>query len=116
VLQQRAGAPVANHDVYTSVAGGARVAEPGADLALALAIAAAAKNEAVPGDTVVLGEVGLGGEVRQVAAAPRRLAEAARLGFTRAVVPVSTPNVPGMKLVRVPDLAAALQVLAPVSF
>ncbi|MCU1430628.1 MAG: repair protein RadA [Actinomycetia bacterium] len=111
VLQRWASVQLADNDVYTSVAGGARVAEPGADLALALAIAAAANNRAVPGDTVVLGEVGLGGEVRQVAHAPRRLAEAARLGFTRAVVPQSTPDVPGIRLFRVTDLCASMRVL-----
>ncbi len=111
VLRERVQAPVHKHDVYTSVAGGGRVSEPGADLALALAIAAAAMGNAVPGDTVVLGEVGLGGEVRQVASAPRRLGEAARLGFSRAVVPASTPDVGGIRLLRVGDLPAAMQVL-----
>jgi DNA repair protein RadA/Sms len=113
VLDRRAQVPLTGKDVYTSVAGGVRVVEPGADLAIALAVAAAANDLAVPADTVVLGEVGLGGEVRQVAHTPRRLAEAARLGFTRAVVPPSTPPVAGLGLVRAPDVRSALEVLVP---
>jgi DNA repair protein RadA/Sms len=112
VLHKRGGClALANADVYTSVAGGARVAEPGADLALALAIATSLYDGAVASDTVVLGELGLGGEVRQVAHAPRRLAEAARVGFTRAIVPKSTPDVAGMTLCRVESLRAALDLL-----
>jgi DNA repair protein RadA/Sms len=111
VLSRRTTVPVVGTDVYTSVAGGARVAEPGADLALTLAIATAATDTAVPGDTVVLGEVGLGGEVRQVSSAPRRLAEAARLGFTRAIVPPSTPDQPGLALTRTATLSEALQLV-----
>jgi DNA repair protein RadA/Sms len=109
VLQKRARVDaLAGSDVYTSVAGGARVSEPGADLALALAIAGSARDGAVPEGTVVVGELGLGGEVRQVAHTPRRLAEAARVGFTRAIVPRSTPDVAGLELVRVADVLEAL--------
>jgi DNA repair protein RadA/Sms len=108
VLQQRARVSLVQQDVYASVAGGVRIAEPGADLAVALAIAGAREDHAIPSDTVVVGEVGLGGEVRQVPQAPRRLAEALRLGFRQAVVPESTPDVRGMRLVRVGTLTEAL--------
>jgi DNA repair protein RadA/Sms len=108
VLQQRVGVVLANHDVYASVAGGVRVSEPAADLAVALAIAGARNDCAVDPDTIVIGEVGLGGEIRQVPQAPRRLTEALRLGFRRAIVPVSTPEVPGMTLLRVGALHEAL--------
>ncbi|MDQ1478307.1 MAG: hypothetical protein QOE62_3536 [Actinomycetota bacterium] len=108
VLQQRAGIALANQDVYASVAGGVRVAEPAADLAVALAIAGARDDRAVDSDTIVVGEVGLGGEIRQVPQAPRRLIEALRLGFRDAIVPTSTPDVPGMTLRRVGDLRQAL--------
>jgi DNA repair protein RadA/Sms len=108
VLQRRAGVDIAGADVYTSVAGGARVVEPGADLAVTLAVASAAADRPIGDDTVALGEVGLGGEVRQVTQTPRRLAEAVRLGFTRAFVPPSTPDVRGLELIRVGDVGAAL--------
>lgn len=107
VLQRRAGIPVAGADVYASVAGGVRVAEPGGDLAIALAVASARLDRPVPPDTVALGEIGLGGEVRQVAQTPRRLAEAVRLGMRRAIVPSSTPDVRGLEVVRVADVSDA---------
>jgi DNA repair protein RadA/Sms len=108
VLQRREQLPLADQDVYASIAGGVRVAEPGVDLAVAVAIAGAKHDVAVADDMVVLGEVGLGGEVRLVPHTPRRLAEALRLGFGRAIVPASTPDVRGMHLVRVTDLGTAL--------
>jgi DNA repair protein RadA/Sms len=108
VMQQRSRIELIKHDVYASVAGGVRVSEPGADLAIALAIASARSDRPVAADTVVIGEVGLGGEVRQVPQGPRRLQEALRLGFRRAVVPLSTPDVPGMLLARVSTLSEAL--------
>ena len=81
IVQQRAGVALAGQDVFASVAGGVKVAEPGADLAVALAIASARDDAPVAADTVVIGELGLGGEVRQVPQIGRRLAEAQRLGF-----------------------------------
>jgi DNA repair protein RadA/Sms len=88
VLQRRAGLSLGGSDVYVSAVGGVRVAEPGADLALCLALASAAVDRPLPPELVACGEVGLAGEVRQVAQTPRRLAEAARLGFCHALVPV----------------------------
>ena len=109
VMQQRSRVDLIKQDVYASVAGGVRVSEPGADLAIALAIASARGDRPIAPDTVVIGEVGLGGEVRQVPQGPRRLQEALRLGFRRAVVPVSTPDVTGMLLAsRVSTLSEAL--------
>ncbi|MCJ7671583.1 MAG: DNA repair protein RadA, partial [Acidimicrobiia bacterium] len=110
VLQQRAGVQVADAEVYASVAGGVRVSEPGVDLAVALAVAGARDGGVVASDTVVLGEIGLGGELRQVPQAARRLAEAARLGFTRAIGPVSLPTECGIRVVPVATLAEALDV------
>jgi DNA repair protein RadA/Sms len=112
VLEQRVGLALTGADVYASVTGGVRVTEPAADLALGLALASAMSGRALPPDLVVCGEVGLGGEVRQVAQLPRRLAEAARLGFRRAVVPASGPPGPaGMEVVRVATLAEAVELL-----
>jgi DNA repair protein RadA/Sms len=107
IVQQRAGVGLAGHDIFASVAGGVKVAEPGADLAVALAITSARDNISVPADTVVVGELGLGGEVRQVPQIGRRLSEAQRLGFARAIVPASTPDVAGIELFRVHELAEA---------
>jgi DNA repair protein RadA/Sms len=107
IVQQRASVGLAGHDIFASVAGGVKVAEPGADLAVALAISSARDDVAVPADTVVVGELGLGGEVRQVPQIGRRLSEAQRLGFTRAIVPASTPDVAGIELFRVHELCEA---------
>jgi DNA repair protein RadA/Sms len=109
VLQRRCGIKFSNIEVYASAVGGVRVTEPGADLALALALASAKRDVAIPEDLVACAEVGLAGELRQVAQTPRRLAEAARLGFTRAIVPTSAglgPN--GLQLLRASTLAEAL--------
>jgi DNA repair protein RadA/Sms len=100
---------LAASDVYAMAVGGVRVVDPGADLALALAVASAATGAAVPADVVACGEVGLAGELRQVAQTSRRLAEAARLGFRRAVVPASAPEPPeGISVVRASTLLEAL--------
>ena len=109
VLDARAGLPVADADVYTSVAGGIRVVEAGADLAVAIAVASARRGRPVAADLVAVGEIGLGGEVRQAAQTPRRLAEAARLGFRSAVVPTSVADVPDLELIRVGTVHEALQ-------
>ena len=96
-------------DVHASAVGGVRVIEPGADVAVALALVSSSSGRPVPGDLVAVGEVGLGGELRQAAQTPRRLAEAARLGFRRAVVPVSAPTPPpGMTLHRAATVTDAM--------
>ncbi|MGD9701917.1 MAG: DNA repair protein RadA [Acidimicrobiia bacterium] len=110
VLDRRAGVSVTANDVYASVLGGVRLSDPGADLAVCLAVASALLDRPLPTDLVVCGEIGLGGELRQVAQMPRRLAEAARLGFGRAIVPMSAPNgVRGIALERVESLGQALR-------
>ena len=112
VLHQRVGVSLANHEIYASSVGGVRVVEPGADLALALALASSLADAALPTDTVACGEIGLGGELRQVGHTARRLAEAARLGFRRAVVPLSAPDPPpGLELLRAATLADAITAL-----
>lgn len=108
VLQQHVGVALGRSDVFASAVGGVRVTEPGADLALALAVASAVTGTGLPADIVAFGEVGLGGEIRHVPHASRRLSEALRVGFRRAVVPRSCPDGPsGMELVRVSSLAQA---------
>ncbi|HEY5662677.1 MAG TPA: DNA repair protein RadA [Ilumatobacter sp.] len=110
VLQQRARIGVQTQDVYTSTVGGIRLVEPGLDLAICLAIVSAINNRPIPADLVAFGEVGLGGEVRQVANASRRLAEAGRLGFRRAIAPRSSPapDDERLRMVRVATLTEAL--------
>lgn len=108
VLQRKVGLSTAFADVYVSAVGGVRVAEPGADLALCLAVASALRGRPLAPDLVVVGEVGLGGEVRQVAHTSRRLAEAARLGFRRAVVPASAPADLPVRAIRVGHLGEAV--------
>jgi len=87
VLEKRVGFPLQSQDAFVNVAGGGRVSEPAADLGIALAAASSYLDRPVRGDVVVMGEVGLTGEVRAVTALPARLKEAAALGFTSAVVP-----------------------------
>jgi DNA repair protein RadA/Sms len=89
VLEKRAGVPVANQDVFVNVAGGGRITEPAADLGIVLATASSYMNCPLRGDVVVIGEVGLTGEVRAVTGLSTRLREAAQLGFREAVVPAS---------------------------
>lgn len=111
VLERRLGLKASSHEVYALAVGGVRVAEPGADLGLALAVASALGDWAVADDMVVVGEVGLAGELRQVSQTPRRLTEAARLGFRRALVPASvTAAVRGIELTPVSSLREAVAV------
>jgi DNA repair protein RadA/Sms len=109
VLDRWVGVPFGELDVHASAVGGVRVVEPGADLAVALALVSSLTERPLPPDLVACGEIGLGGELRQVSQTARRLAEAARLGFTRAVVPVSAPEPPpGISVVRAATLADAV--------
>lgn len=110
VLQSRAGISVGKHDVYTATVGGMRLQEPAADLAIALAIASAARDTALKPGWVILGEVGLAGEVRRVTGVGRRLAEAERLGFTTALVPPGSEKFKGaMKVHEVSDVRSAVR-------
>jgi DNA repair protein RadA/Sms len=112
VLQRRAGHKLHTRDVYASTVGGVRLSDPAADLALAVAVASALRDEEPVGKLLAIGEVSLSGEVRRVPALGRRLAEAARLGFERAIVPAgsgkeSTPA--GLKVVEVTSIDEALR-------
>jgi DNA repair protein RadA/Sms len=109
VLQRRGGVRIGDQDVYCATVGGVRVTEPAADLALALSVASAARDMALPQDLVAVGELGLSGELRRIPGAGRRLVEAARLGFTRALMPPDCGPLPGdLRVTEVPDLGAAL--------
>ncbi len=114
VLGRRAGIGLGSHDVYANLAGGLSVTEPGLDLPLALALASSLRDRPIVPGTVAIGEVGLLGELRGVGGVERRLREAARLGFTRAVVPRARGRapapVPGIEMVEVGSLADAVAV------
>jgi len=115
VLQSRTKIKLNEREVYAATVGGIRVVEPAADLGIALAVASAVHDVPIGADVVAIGEVGLTGEVRRVGAVPRRLAEAARLGFRRALVPpgcgpAATSSIPGgMEVAEVADVRAALK-------
>jgi DNA repair protein RadA/Sms len=110
VLERHAGLDVGRAEVHVAVAGGVRVQEPAVDLAVALAVASSATGRPLPPDLVACGEVGLGGEVRQVHRTERRLSEAARLGFACALVPRSAPPAPAsLRVTRVATIADALR-------
>jgi DNA repair protein RadA/Sms len=113
VLERRGKLRLGGHDVYVGTMGGVRAAEPSADLAICLAVASAFVDRPLAPRTVVLGEVGLSGEVRDASDLPRRLAEAARLGFRRAIVPATrdVPVATPMRLLPVRDVTEALALI-----
>jgi len=122
VLEKRASMSLGSYDVYVNVAGGIRITEPSADLGLALSIVSNQRGVPLPDGTVVVGELGLAGEVRRVSQLERRLQEAARHGFTRALIPAgarsvhtsSRPGRPaGLDVIEVRTLAEAISALLP---
>lgn len=113
VLGRRAGVGLGSHDVYANLAGGLAVDEPALDLPLALALASSLRDRPVIPGTVAVGEVGLLGELRPVAGLERRLREAARLAFERAIVPAArrgAVEVAGIETITAGTLRAALGV------
>jgi DNA repair protein RadA/Sms len=114
VLQTHCGVNLGGHDVYLNVAGGLRIAEPAADLAAAAALVSSLANAPLPADAVYFGEVSLSGAVRPVLQAAARLKEAAKLGFTRAVVPdaARTEVDPGLNLKPVETLLSLVSHIA----
>ncbi len=117
VLQQHCGITLGGHDVFASTVGGAKLIEPAADLALAIALASSHYLTPTPAGVVAMGEIGLSGELRRVRDVRQRLAEAARLGFELAVVPAE-PGSPGtyrsvdeMRVVEAPDVRTALRLM-----
>ncbi|MGY9002307.1 MAG: magnesium chelatase domain-containing protein, partial [Rhodospirillales bacterium] len=117
VLETRCGMVVAGNDVYLSVAGGLRVAEPAADMAVAAALASSASGVPVPSDTVIFGEIGLSGEVRAVSQTDSRLREAEKLGFTQAIIPKrrgkTKRGVTALKIREIDHLSELLDIFHP---
>ncbi|HEY2887368.1 MAG TPA: DNA repair protein RadA [Candidatus Limnocylindrales bacterium] len=114
VLGRRAGVSLGSHDVYANLAGGLALDEPALDLPLALALASSFRDRPVRSGTVAIGEIGLLGELRSVGGLERRLREAARLGFSRAIVPragrgAPAPEIEGLEVVAVGTLREALE-------
>jgi len=103
VLDARAGLAISSHDIYLNVAGGLKIAEPAADLAAAAALISSFTGRPLPKECVVFGEVALSGDVRPASQAEVRLKEAAKLGFTRALVPAGT-KANGLKLDKIADV------------
>ena len=109
VAERRGQVMLAGRDVFVATVGGVRLSEPAGDLAVALAITSAAADRPLSGGLVALGEVGLSGDVRRVDGVERRLTEAARLGFSRALVPPGIGRLPaGMAATEVTDLRQAI--------
>jgi len=114
VLHRHGGLFMADQDVFVNVVGGVKVSETGADLAQLLAIVSSFKDRVLPRELVVFGEVGLAGEIRPVPSGQERLQEAAKHGFTRAIVPkANAPRqpIPGMQVIAVSKLSEALGAL-----
>lgn len=112
VLEKRAGLHFADRDVFANVAGGVKLDEPASDLAVALALVSSFRERPLPEDTIAVGEVGLAGEVRAVDQARQRVAEAAKFGFTRCILPRSCAkdaSLPGVTLIPVDRLTQAIE-------
>ena len=112
VLSRRAKMNVLDHDIYLSTVGGMRLTDPSADLAVAVAMASAYRDLPLPTTAVVIGEVGLAGDLRRVGGMERRLAEAVRLGFTTALIPHGVRTVPsGLCAMQAKTISGALGLL-----
>ena len=117
VLAKRCNMPaMLTADIYLSTVGGMRLTDPSSDLAVALAMASACRNRPLPTSVVVIGEVGLAGDLRRISGVERRLAEAARLGFTTALIPHGVKSVPGeMCVMSAKTLNGALALLSEIT-
>ncbi|HEX5211130.1 MAG TPA: DNA repair protein RadA [Pseudolabrys sp.] len=115
VLEAHCGVKLGGHDVYLNVAGGLRIQEPAADLAAAAALVSSLANAPLPADAVYFGEVSLSGAIRPVAQSAARLKEAAKLGFTRAVVPDNARAEAGEPGLKVTDVASLASLVADIA-
>ena len=114
VVHRRAHVNVSSKEAYVSTVGGVRLTEPASDLAVALAIVSAHDDTPLPNGTIAFGEIGLAGEVRPVPGIGRRIREAARLGFKRALVPISPEDLgslpSGIQVDQVANLQEAIMI------
>jgi len=114
VLQKRVGLGLGTQDVYANVVGGMRIMEPASDMAVAVAVASSLREQPVDQGTVCIGEIGLSGEIRSVNHLERRILEASRMGFRRAIVPARSANLPpssklGIEIVKAGTAAEAIE-------
>ena len=103
VLETRCGLQFSGCDIFLNIAGGIRIAEPAADLAVAAALISALNGKALPPECVFFGEVGLAGEIRQVAQPDQRLKEASKLGFRQSVIPVRKTRKSGEQTIQISE-------------
>jgi len=112
VLEKRVGLLLGGHDVFVNVVGGVKVDEPAADLGIAIAIASSFNNKVIPGETVMIGELGLGGEIRGVSQFDNRLREAEKLGLKSAIIPKDNSKdasgVKSLKMIKASSLVEAI--------
>lgn len=115
VLEKRLGLQMGNCDAYVNIAGGIRIQEPAIDLGIALAVVSSFKNKAIDDGMIVMGEVGLSGEVRAVSMVPSRVQEARKLGFTTCVIPAvcveSVKEIQGIKIIGVKNIGEAVDLI-----
>lgn len=113
VLEKRVGLYLNNYDAFVNIAGGVKINEPAVDLAIAMALASSFKDKAIKREWIVMGEVGLTGEVRSINRLDIRLKEAQKLGFTKALVPdvSSLPEVKGLKIYPVKDIRRGIEIV-----
>lgn len=118
VMSKRVGFNLNSHDIFINVIGGMKVSEPASDLAMAMAMASSYLDRAIPADVVLIGEIGLSGEIRRVSQLAVRLNEAAKIGFKKAVVPKMRSQIEGlpdgMEIISVRNIVEALQAILPV--
>jgi DNA repair protein RadA/Sms len=114
-MEKRLGMHLSGQDLFMNVVGGVRIVEPAADLAIAAALTSSFRDRPVPGNTTLIGEIGLTGEIRAVSHAQARIKEAAKMGFTTCLVPASAlkqlSRVRGMTIESVRFLNEAMEVL-----
>jgi DNA repair protein RadA/Sms len=112
VLHRHAGVMCGDQDVFVNAVGGVRIQEPAADLAVLLAIVSSLRNKPLPGKWVAFGEIGLAGEIRPAPRGQERLKEAAKLGFTHALIPkANAPKqpIPGLEVIALERVEQAIE-------
>ena len=115
VLEKRLGLQMGNCDAYVNIAGGIKIQEPAIDLGIAMAIVSSFKNRPIDNGMIVMGEVGLSGEVRAVSMIPARVQEAKKLGFTSCIIPYvcldSVKDISGIRIIGVRHVGEAMDLI-----